>query len=161
MPFQPGQSGRPGYNGKPVFDAIVREVKQNPAKLKAAIAAQLDKAAEGNLDSLDWITTRLEGKARQAVEIDHTHRTIKEYTLNELKSLIANEIIDITPETGGGEVAVGAIAAGVGTAGVGSGNAALQISNVDSLLPISNTDSSLPISSLESTLLISPAGSDD
>ena len=121
MPFEIGNRAFQGRT-RPINDAIIRELKQNPEKLKQAIAAQLDKAAEGNLDSLDWLTTRLEGKAKQAVEIDHTHRSIREYTINELKSLIANEIVEgtatLVDSSGVGEVPVVGIEAGVGTAPV-------------------------------------------
>jgi hypothetical protein len=121
MPFEIGNT----YSRKQrwVEDAIRRAIVQdNGAKLRKAVDAQMDAAAEGNLAALDWLTTRLEGKAKQAVEIDHTHRSIREYTINELKSLIANEIVEgtatLVDSSGVGEVPVVGIEAGVGTAPV-------------------------------------------
>jgi len=48
-----------------IYDAMMREVIQNPAKLKEACASVLDAAASGDLNALDWIATRLEGRPAQ------------------------------------------------------------------------------------------------
>lgn len=52
-----------------VYDELVRTVKQNPAKLKAAVESILDQASNGNIPALDWIACRLEGKPAQAVTV--------------------------------------------------------------------------------------------
>jgi hypothetical protein len=76
MPFQPGQSGNAnGSRERHVFDALLRTIKQQPAKLKQALEAQLDQAAAGNLASLDWIACRLEGKAVQSVAMEEGSNT--------------------------------------------------------------------------------------
>ena len=36
-----------------VYDGLMREVMQNPAKLKTALASVLDQAADGDLQALD------------------------------------------------------------------------------------------------------------
>jgi len=74
MPFEPGHqlSPKAGTRPKHIYDTILRTVAQNPAKLKAAIQAQIDAAADGDLDALDWIACRLEGKATQAITSDST-----------------------------------------------------------------------------------------
>jgi len=53
-----------------IYEGLMREVMQEPIKLKRALAAVLDKAAEGDLAALDWIACRLEGKPTQAVQVD-------------------------------------------------------------------------------------------
>ena len=55
-----------------VIDGMIRSVlaQDDRGKLRKAIEAQLQKASEGNLDALDWIACRLEGKAHQAVSVD-------------------------------------------------------------------------------------------
>ena len=82
MPFEIGnQLGRDNRNVRVIDQAIRKiiaqdqwEADQNKAKsrLHRAIEKQLDNAAEGNLDSLDWITCRLEGKANAIVQTDST-----------------------------------------------------------------------------------------
>ena len=67
--FAPGNSLGSLRKPRVVFDGLVREVQQNPAKLKAALASILDKAAEGDLAAMDWIACRLEGKPAQAVTV--------------------------------------------------------------------------------------------
>lgn len=70
MAFEVGHTINQGRT-KPraIYDEIVRSVQQNPAKLKAAIVAQIDAASEGDLSALDWIACRLEGKPAQAVTV--------------------------------------------------------------------------------------------
>ena len=72
MAFEPGHQLSKGPKQKHIYDAMMREVIQNPAKLKKACAMVLDQAANGDLDSLDWIACRLEGKANQQVNVDST-----------------------------------------------------------------------------------------
>ena len=67
--FAPGNTLSSLRKPRVVFDSLVREVTQNPAKLKAALASILDKAAEGDLAAMDWIACRLEGKPAQAVTV--------------------------------------------------------------------------------------------
>lgn len=67
--FAPGNSLGSLRKPRVVFDGLVREVQQNPAKLKAALASILDKAADGDLAAMDWIACRLEGKPAQAVTV--------------------------------------------------------------------------------------------
>ena len=55
-----------------VYDGLIREVVQNPAKLKKALESILDQAANGDLSALDWIACRLEGKASQSTELSVT-----------------------------------------------------------------------------------------
>ena len=62
MPFEPGHQLSVGPKKRQVYDSMMREVIQNPAKLKEACAKVLDAAASGDLDALDWIACRLEGK---------------------------------------------------------------------------------------------------
>jgi hypothetical protein len=81
MTWQKGQSGNPEGRrlGKPVTDAIGQElamladgrVDPVPARsLRAAIRAQLAKAAKGNLASLAWLAERIEGKVATVVAGD-------------------------------------------------------------------------------------------
>lgn len=74
--FQPGN--QLGVKVK-VIDQMIRSCliwdeddaskRKERSRLRRAIEAQLDKAAEGNLESLDWLTTRVDGKAVQAVDV--------------------------------------------------------------------------------------------
>jgi hypothetical protein len=88
MPFQIGN--QLAAKGKPI-DAMIRSVLalDDRARLRKAIEAQLDKAAEGNLDSLDWLTCRLEGKAHQTQSVDVVKTEIKSFTINELAAIIS------------------------------------------------------------------------
>ena len=63
MPFEVGNTLGQG-RGKPITEAMLRVLKQNPAKLKMAIEAQLERASKGDLASLAWLTERMEGKPK-------------------------------------------------------------------------------------------------
>ena len=140
MPFQPGHQLSVGNRNIRVIDQAIRKIiardqfeadeRKCKSRLHRAIEAQLDKAAEGNLDSLDWLTCRLEGKASQSLSVDHTHRDIKELTINELVTIIQGqeqEKLDVVGEGG-----VGAIEGVVGTAGVDVVETNLQIPHIES-----------------------------
>jgi Family of unknown function (DUF5681) len=81
MVFQPGQSGNPSglSNRKPFSDAIGLELamlasgrvdKVPKLSLRAAIRAQIQRAADGDLQSLNWLAERTEGKPKTIVSGD-------------------------------------------------------------------------------------------
>ena len=71
MAFEVGHTINNGRaKSRHIYDGLMREVMQNPEKLKDALSSVLDKAATGDLDALDWIACRLEGKPAQAVTLD-------------------------------------------------------------------------------------------
>jgi len=134
MPFQIGN--QLAAKGKPI-DAMIRSVLalDDRARLRKAIEAQLNKAAEGNLDSLDWLTCRLEGKAHQTQSVDVVKTEIKSFTINELAAIISERHEKLV--NGVGEGAGVAIEGAVGTEGVGmlespSTNNELNISPIQS-----------------------------
>ena len=74
--FEVGHEHSKGPKPRLIHQALTREIVQNPAKLKEALSKVLDKAAEGDLPSLDWIVCRLEGKAAQAIQTDDEGRPV-------------------------------------------------------------------------------------
>jgi hypothetical protein len=82
MPFEPGNQYAKDNRNIRVIDQAIRKIiaqdqweadqKKAKSRLHRAIEKQLDNAADGNLDSLDWITCRLEGKANAIVQTDST-----------------------------------------------------------------------------------------
>lgn len=111
MPFEIGHTLSQGAKPKHIFEALMREVKQNPAKLKKACEAVLDQAANGDLPSLDWIACRLEGKAMASMTVtDDTKPSITLIrmivvqptdnlnTINELQPAIENNSLPDTVE---------------------------------------------------------------
>ena len=141
MPFEPGN--QLGAKVR-VIDKMIRSCliwdedesakRKERSRLRRAIEMQLDKAAEGNLESLDWLTCRLEGKAVQSQVIDSTHKEVRELTLVELKRIVL---------AAGGEVPVGAIEAGVGTEAGGGGN--MPLPNLSNEIPLQSVTGQLPI----------------
>lgn len=67
--FQPGNELAKKVK---VVDGMIRSVLalDNRDRLRKAIEATLDQAADGSLPHLDWIATRLEGKPAQAVTVE-------------------------------------------------------------------------------------------
>ena len=62
--------GQPGNKNstqdkRMITNTLRRALAQSPDKLRAAIEKQLDLAVEGNLQSIQWISDRLEGKPSQ------------------------------------------------------------------------------------------------
>ena len=88
--FQPGNAWAAKSK---VIDNMIRSVltidedeaakRQERSRLRRAIEVQLDKAASGELPSLDWLTCRLEGKAKQSVDMTVERTDIKSFTINE------------------------------------------------------------------------------
>jgi Family of unknown function (DUF5681) len=81
MAWKPGESGNPGGRraAKPITDAIYMELAAAedgredavPARsLRMAIRKQLEKASQGDLNALIFLTERTEGKARQVITGD-------------------------------------------------------------------------------------------
>jgi hypothetical protein len=105
MPFEPGH--KLSRNVRLVDGMIRRVLAQDIAeaekdgsrpRLRRAIEAQLDKAASGELPSLDWIVTRLEGKPVQSVQMDDDSMPVFKGIRMIVVDQIPNEIKDITPE---------------------------------------------------------------
>src|SRR5215472_3784230 len=76
-PFQPGQSGNPGGRPRrPLTDAYQAQLarvndldRQKRTYAEMIAAAQIKKALKGNTMAAKEITDRVEGRARQAVEV--------------------------------------------------------------------------------------------
>ena len=124
MPFQPGHQLSVGNRNVRVIDQTIRKIiardqfeadaRKCKSRLERAIDAQLDKAAEGSLDSLDWLTCRLEGKAHQTQSVDVVKTEIKSFTISELAAIISERHEKLV---GVGEGAGVAIEGVVGTEG--------------------------------------------
>ena len=71
MPWQKGQSGNPdGRRRHSVVDPVLHRaiVQEDYRRIRAGIERMLDRAAEGDIEALKWVTERMDGKARQPVE---------------------------------------------------------------------------------------------
>ncbi len=96
MPFQKGQSGNPKGPGaqKPFNDALRMEIAAAGANHKAlrSIANKLvDMAVNGDIRAIKEVADRLEGKAVQQVEAEHTGHIAVAVTVR--------KIIDPTQQT--------------------------------------------------------------
>lgn len=108
MPFEPGNTYGALTAKVRIVDAMIRSClsedesdasrRKERSRLRKAIEAQLDKAASGELPSLDWIVTRLEGKPVQSVQMDDDSMPVFKGIRMIVVDQIPNEIKDITPE---------------------------------------------------------------
>ena len=83
-------------------DSMIRSVlaQDDRGRLRTAIEVTLDKASNGCLASLDWIATRLEGRANQQVQIDSTLAISIETDRPKLSAdqwLMQHGVIDVIP----------------------------------------------------------------
>lgn len=78
MAFQKGQSGNPSGRpkSKPITEAIELALKrfyegdpQGRTMLQKAVDEQTLRAADGDLQAFQWLTDRLEGRAKQQTEV--------------------------------------------------------------------------------------------
>src|SRR5215471_772241 len=75
--FKPGQSGNPG--GRPTSAPITAAIREaldrdhdGVTVAMAIVQRQVRRALKGNLDAAKWLAERLEGKARQSLDVTHT-----------------------------------------------------------------------------------------
>ena len=128
MPFEIGN--QLGKRQRVFADAIRKRIVQNPDDLPKVIEAMFMAAQSGDVQAATWIRDSIDGKPQQQVSVDHTHRDIKELTINELVTIIQGQ--EQEKLEGVGEGGVGAIEGVVGTAGVDVVEANLQISPINS-----------------------------
>ena len=72
MPFEPGQSGNPGgTRNVAVIERTLRVavMRDDCKRLRSGIEKLMERVAAGDHAALDWVTCRLEGKAKQSVDI--------------------------------------------------------------------------------------------
>ena len=71
MPWEPGQSGNPqGSSRIAVIERALRAavMRDDCKRLRSGIEKLMERVEAGDHAALDWVTCRLEGKARQSVE---------------------------------------------------------------------------------------------
>jgi hypothetical protein len=87
----PNPQTKGGKPDKLIRDALMAATRQSPQKLKQACEATLDKAAEGDLASLQFMADRIDGKAVQALANDYDNPLIP------VGANLANSLLETIP----------------------------------------------------------------
>ena len=102
-PFKKGQSGNPNGRPKKEFNIpdILRKLADEPSekqkkitRLEQVCLKALEQAQNGDKDARQWIANRMEGMAKQSIDMKVNQNVKIEEKLNELKDATEEQLLE-------------------------------------------------------------------